>query len=131
MTWIRILRQLFDVKSSCRIISLKIVLICLSCRHCNFELFSSYSTAVFCFSFFEAVDGILDLIFCKFWTGIVLIRYSFILISARLCSLFLVIFFTFVQACVEFSENVCNSLSRVDGFAFVVFDFGDEDSLFH
>ena len=36
MTWIRILRQLFGLKSSCRVISLKIVLIFLSYCHCNF-----------------------------------------------------------------------------------------------
>ena len=31
---------------------------------------------------------------------------------------------------VNFSENICDSLSCVDGFAFFVFDFWDEDSLF-
>ena len=96
MTCIRILCQLFGVKSSRRMISLKIFSdFFLRLIAAIFELFSSYSTAVFCFSFLEAVDSILDLSFCNFWDGIELIRHTFPDLGARLCFLLFFVFFAF------------------------------------
>ena len=61
-----------------------------------FELFSSHSTAVFCFSFLEAVDSIMDLAFCNLWNGVELIRHSFFFLSSvrDFAFCFIVVFFT-------------------------------------
>ena len=55
----------------------------------------------------------------------------YISFSARVRSFSCVTFLTFVQIFVEFRKDICESLSRFDGFAFFVFDFVDEDSFLH
>ena len=58
-----------------------------------------------------------------------LVRILFNFFSARVRTFSSVTFLTLVQILVEFRKYICDSLSRFDGFAFFVFDFGDEDSL--
>ena len=60
-----------------------------------------------------------------------LTRSFFIFFSARVRYFSCVTFLTFVQIFVEFRKDICDSLSRFDGFAIFVFDFGDEDSFLH
>ena len=72
------------------------------------------------------VDGILNLIFCKLWDGVVLARICFVIFSARVHTFFCATFFTFIQIFREFRKYICDSLSRIDNFAFFVLDFGDE-----
>ena len=83
-----------------------------------FELFSSYSIAVFRFPYFLSVVGVLNLIFCELFYGIVLLRIFTVIFSAKIRSFFSVIFFAFVQIFIKFRKYICDSLPRFDSFAF-------------
>ena len=91
MTCILILLQVLGVQSSCSKISWKI-LSDFFFHHVTaiFELCSTYSTAVTCFTSLEAVDGILDLILSELWDGFELSRHLFLqsfccAISLKIC----------------------------------------------
>ena len=122
MTWIRIFRQLFGVKSSSCSISLKIILVFSFVSSLQF-LNCSARIQLLSFAFpVLSVDGILILDFCKFWEGVVLARIIFVVSNC-------VVFFTFMQIFKKYRKYVCDSLPLLDGFSLFIFDFGDEDLL--
>ena len=84
-----------------------------------FDVFGSYSFAVWRFACFEFAD-------CALWFFWRDFRYSFVITHF----MFWVVFFTvFVESFVEFSKGIGNSFSRGDAFTFFVLYFCDEDSL--
>ena len=96
MTWSRIFRHVFGVQSHCRKISLKMCLIfCFVLSQQFFELFSSHSTTVSCFSSFEAVDGILNLACREFWDWLELSRHLFFAFQCAILLSFL--FFCYLR----------------------------------